>query len=138
MCLCPTGAVTHKLQAMFRFIYRKLLGSGSFSLRRVFLAAVLLYMLFFRLDPGSIKCPFVIQFHHTGCLSIQFLIGDLYVFSLQPFHLHSFGFPNFFSCSDRCGGPCLRRTIRLSIRAKNCKKTETNNKKSTGPLLKFY
>ncbi|XP_036977962.1 peroxisome assembly protein 26 [Acanthopagrus latus] len=46
------GAVTHKLQAMFRFIYRKLLGSGSFSLRRVFLAAVLLYMLFFRLDPA--------------------------------------------------------------------------------------
>lgn len=46
------GAVTHKLQAMLRFINRKLLGSGSFSVRRVFLAAILLYVLFFRLDPA--------------------------------------------------------------------------------------
>ncbi|XP_073336887.1 peroxisome assembly protein 26 [Pagrus major] len=48
------GAVTHKLEAMLRFIYRKLLltRSGSFSLRKVFLAAILLYMLFFRLDPA--------------------------------------------------------------------------------------
>ncbi|XP_076577844.1 peroxisome assembly protein 26 [Chaetodon auriga] len=48
------GAVIHRLEATLRFFYRKLLlsGSGSFSLRRVFLAAVLLYMLFLRLDPA--------------------------------------------------------------------------------------
>lgn len=48
------GAAIHKLKAMLRFFYRKLLlgGSGSFPLRRLFLAAVLLYMLFFRLDPA--------------------------------------------------------------------------------------
>ncbi|KAM9334940.1 peroxisome assembly protein 26 [Symphorus nematophorus] len=48
------GAVVHKLEAMFRFFYRQLLltRSGSFSLRRIFLAAVLLYMLFLRLDPA--------------------------------------------------------------------------------------
>lgn len=48
------GAVVHKLEAMFRFCYRQLLliRSRSFSLRRVFLAAVLLYMLLLRLDPA--------------------------------------------------------------------------------------
>lgn len=48
------GAVTRKLEAMLRFFYRKLCltGSGLVSLRRVFLAAVLLYMLFLRLDPA--------------------------------------------------------------------------------------
>ncbi|KAM4569670.1 peroxisome assembly protein 26 [Odontesthes bonariensis] len=55
---CPAsaqGSVSHKLQAMLRFLYRKFLmtGSGSFPLRRVFLAAVLLYMLFVRLDPAQ-------------------------------------------------------------------------------------
>lgn len=58
LCLCSTGAVIHRLEAMLKFFYRKLLltSSGSFSLRRVFLAAVLLYMLCLRLDPGWIKC----------------------------------------------------------------------------------
>ncbi|KAM6961807.1 peroxisome assembly protein 26 [Tautogolabrus adspersus] len=48
------GSVIHKLETMLRFLYRKLFltGSGSFPLRRVFLAAVLLYMLLFRLDPA--------------------------------------------------------------------------------------
>ncbi|XP_041820284.1 peroxisome assembly protein 26 [Chelmon rostratus] len=48
------GAVIHRLEAMLKFFYRKLLltSSGSFSLRRVFLAAVLLYMLCLRLDPA--------------------------------------------------------------------------------------
>lgn len=48
------GAVTSKLEAMLRFFYRKLLSirSGSFSLRSLFLAAVLLYMLLLRLDPA--------------------------------------------------------------------------------------
>ncbi|XP_051248234.1 peroxisome assembly protein 26 [Dicentrarchus labrax] len=48
------GAVVRKLEATLRFFYRKLLliGSGSFSLRKVFMAAVLLYMLFLRLDPA--------------------------------------------------------------------------------------
>ncbi|XP_044042224.1 peroxisome assembly protein 26 [Siniperca chuatsi] len=48
------GAVIRKLGAMLKFFYRKLLltGSGSFPLRRVFLAAVLLYMLLLRMDPA--------------------------------------------------------------------------------------
>uniref|UniRef100_UPI0037E9554D peroxisome assembly protein 26 n=1 Tax=Semicossyphus pulcher TaxID=241346 RepID=UPI0037E9554D len=48
------GPVIHKLEAIVRFLYRKLFvtASGSFPLRRVFLAAVLLYMLFLRLDPA--------------------------------------------------------------------------------------
>ncbi|CAK6950052.1 peroxisome assembly protein 26 [Scomber scombrus] len=48
------GSVIHKLEAMLRLLYRRLLapGSGSFSLRRVFLAAILLYMLLVRMDPA--------------------------------------------------------------------------------------
>ncbi|XP_040000037.1 peroxisome assembly protein 26 [Xiphias gladius] len=48
------GAVIHKLGAMLRFLYRKLLvtSSGSFPLQRIFLTAVLLYMLFARMDPA--------------------------------------------------------------------------------------
>ncbi|XP_037616863.1 peroxisome assembly protein 26 [Sebastes umbrosus] len=48
------GSIIRKLEAMLRFLYRKVLatGSGSFPLRRVFLAAVLLYMLLFRMDPA--------------------------------------------------------------------------------------
>ncbi|XP_072233863.1 peroxisome assembly protein 26 isoform X2 [Leuresthes tenuis] len=58
IAVCPAsaqGSISHKLQAMLRFLYRKFLrtGSGSFPLRRVFLAAVLLYMLFVRLDPAQ-------------------------------------------------------------------------------------
>ncbi|KAK5876557.1 hypothetical protein CesoFtcFv8_025898 [Champsocephalus esox] len=48
------GSVIRKLQAMLRFLYRKVLlaGSGSFSFRKLFLAAVLLYMLLLRMDPA--------------------------------------------------------------------------------------
>ncbi|XP_042367101.1 peroxisome assembly protein 26 isoform X2 [Plectropomus leopardus] len=48
------GSVIRKCEAMLKFLYRKLMGtgSGSFPLRRVFLAAVLLYMLFLRMDPA--------------------------------------------------------------------------------------
>ncbi|XP_022604950.1 peroxisome assembly protein 26 isoform X2 [Seriola dumerili] len=48
------GAVIRKLEAMLSFLYRKLrvAGSGSFSLQRIFLAAVLLYMLFVQMDPA--------------------------------------------------------------------------------------
>ncbi|XP_010737225.3 peroxisome assembly protein 26 [Larimichthys crocea] len=48
------GVVIRKLEGMLRFFYRNLLltRSGSFSLRSVFLAVVLLYMLFLRLDPA--------------------------------------------------------------------------------------
>lgn len=48
------GSVIHKLEGMLRLLYRRLLvpGSGSFSLRRVFLAAILLYMLLVRMDPA--------------------------------------------------------------------------------------
>ncbi|XP_076014999.1 peroxisome assembly protein 26 isoform X2 [Genypterus blacodes] len=50
----PRGAVTHRMKAMLRFLYRSvsLSSSGSFSLRRLFLAALLIYMLFFRTDPA--------------------------------------------------------------------------------------
>ncbi|XP_023149057.2 peroxisome assembly protein 26 [Amphiprion ocellaris] len=50
----PQGGVIHKLAAMLRFLYRKVMmcHSGSFPLRRLFLAALLIYMLFFRLDPA--------------------------------------------------------------------------------------
>lgn len=52
--LCSAGTVLRKLEAVLKFFYRKLLSthSGSFSFQRVFLAAMLLYMLFLRLDPG--------------------------------------------------------------------------------------
>ncbi|KAM6895513.1 peroxisome assembly protein 26 [Xenentodon cancila] len=48
------GGVVHKLESMLRLLYRKLLlsSSKSFSLWRFFLAAVLLYMLLFRMDPA--------------------------------------------------------------------------------------
>lgn len=46
------GNVSRKLEAMLRFFHRKLLLTGSFSLRRIFLAAILLYMLLLRLDPA--------------------------------------------------------------------------------------
>uniref|UniRef100_A0A8C7ZL52 Peroxisome assembly protein 26 n=1 Tax=Oryzias sinensis TaxID=183150 RepID=A0A8C7ZL52_9TELE len=48
-------AIIHKLEAMLRFLYRKVLtaGSGLFPLRRLFLIAVILYMLFSRLDPAA-------------------------------------------------------------------------------------
>lgn len=48
------GAGIYKLGTMLRFLYRKLLmsSSGSFAVRRVLLAAVLLYMLFVRMDPA--------------------------------------------------------------------------------------
>lgn len=50
----PKDAVIQKLQAMLKFFYRRLLMSrtGSFPLRRVFLAVILLYMLFVRMDPA--------------------------------------------------------------------------------------
>ncbi|XP_024142805.1 peroxisome assembly protein 26 [Oryzias melastigma] len=50
-----TDVVIHKLEAMLRFLYRKILtaGSGLFPLRRLFLVAVILYMLFSRLDPAA-------------------------------------------------------------------------------------
>lgn len=48
------GTVIRKFESMLKFLYRKftLTGSGSFPLRRLFLAAVLLYMLFIRMDPA--------------------------------------------------------------------------------------
>ncbi|XP_068163318.1 peroxisome assembly protein 26 [Antennarius striatus] len=48
------GAVIHKLEAVLKCFYRKLLltSSGSFSLQKGFLAAVLLYLLFLRFDPA--------------------------------------------------------------------------------------
>lgn len=51
---CSPGTALRKLEAVLRFFYRKLLStqSGSFSIHRFFFAAMLLYMLFLRLDPG--------------------------------------------------------------------------------------
>lgn len=59
--LCSAGTLLCKLEAMLKFFYRKLLStrSGPFTFQRVFLAAMLLYMLFLRLDPGgSSNCCF--------------------------------------------------------------------------------
>ncbi|XP_028256476.1 peroxisome assembly protein 26 [Parambassis ranga] len=48
------GCIIHRLKAMLRFLHRKfsMTGFGSFPLRKLFLAAVLLYMLLVRLDPA--------------------------------------------------------------------------------------
>ncbi|XP_072309888.1 peroxisome assembly protein 26 [Eucyclogobius newberryi] len=50
----PQGAILHKLGAIIKYLYKKLLGplSDSFRLHKVFLVAVLLYMLFIRMDPA--------------------------------------------------------------------------------------
>ncbi|XP_029969295.1 peroxisome assembly protein 26 [Salarias fasciatus] len=50
----PRGTVIHKLEAMLVFLHRRVRfsGSGWLPLRRLFLAAVLLYMLFIRMDPA--------------------------------------------------------------------------------------
>lgn len=45
----------------------------------------------------------------------------LLLLSPQLIHLHLCGFPNYFSCSNRCGGPYLHLIIRLSPRAKDCR-----------------
>lgn len=49
-----TGAVL-KLEAILKYLHRKLLvtGSGSFPLRKLLLIAVLVYMIFIRMDPGQ-------------------------------------------------------------------------------------
>lgn len=61
-----------KLEAVLRFLYRKLqlTCSGSFTLRRVFLGAVLLYMLFLRLDPGWTESYLFVSFI-TGFAEVQ-------------------------------------------------------------------
>ncbi|XP_067110385.1 peroxisome assembly protein 26 isoform X1 [Osmerus mordax] len=50
----PQGSVVQKLKAVLRFLCRKLSVAtvGSIPLRRVFLAFILLYMLFVRIDPA--------------------------------------------------------------------------------------
>lgn len=50
----PQGSVIQRLEAMLRLLYRGLsvASAGSFPLRRVFLSVILLYMLFFRMDPA--------------------------------------------------------------------------------------
>ncbi|XP_008313816.1 peroxisome assembly protein 26 [Cynoglossus semilaevis] len=50
----PKGAVVRKLEAALRCLYRKLFVTSfsSFSLRRIFLAVVFLYLIFVRMDPA--------------------------------------------------------------------------------------
>ncbi|XP_056133425.1 peroxisome assembly protein 26 [Lampris incognitus] len=50
----PQGTVIQKLKAIVSFLYRRLsmASVGSFTLRRVFLAVVLLFVLFVRMDPA--------------------------------------------------------------------------------------
>ncbi|KAM8883477.1 peroxisome assembly protein 26 isoform 2-T2 [Synchiropus picturatus] len=52
--LSPRGAAPHWLEALLKATYRKLLlsSSGSLLVHRLVLAALLLYMLFLRLDPA--------------------------------------------------------------------------------------
>lgn len=115
MFCVPTGSVLCKVKAMLKFLYRKLLltHSSSFRFQTVFLVAMLLYLLFLRLDPGL---TFNCRFRH---IELQKHFIHLFL-SPQLFHLHSCGFSNYCSCSNRCGGPCLHPTIRPSPRAKNC------------------
>lgn len=121
-CLHSAGAVIRKLEATLRLFYRKLVlpCSGSVTLRRAFLAAVLLYMLLLRIDPGWNKCSLVTVPSRLVEVQNIWLVINLPLVFLQRFRLHLCGFPNFFSCSNRCGGPCLLHTIRLSLR-KDCK-----------------
>uniref|UniRef100_A0A3B5MJG6 Peroxisomal biogenesis factor 26 n=1 Tax=Xiphophorus couchianus TaxID=32473 RepID=A0A3B5MJG6_9TELE len=51
---CFAGSLFRKVEAVFRTFYRKCLRTGSDSsvLQKLFLAAILLYMLLFRLDPA--------------------------------------------------------------------------------------
>ncbi|XP_028307314.1 peroxisome assembly protein 26 [Gouania willdenowi] len=51
----PGPTAVQRLENLLRFLSRKFstAGSGSFPVRKVFLALVLLYMLFFRLDPAQ-------------------------------------------------------------------------------------
>uniref|UniRef100_H2UR37 Peroxisomal biogenesis factor 26 n=1 Tax=Takifugu rubripes TaxID=31033 RepID=H2UR37_TAKRU len=109
------GSVLCKLEAMLKFLYRKLLltHSGSFRFQSIFFAAMLLYLLFLRLDPGW-----------TFVDSITLNCSNIFIrllLSPQLFHPHSCGFSNYSSCSNRCGGPCLHPTIRPSPRAKDCR-----------------
>lgn len=48
------GSVVHKLESVLRCLYRNVttVGSAAFPLRRLFLTAVLLYMLLLRMDPA--------------------------------------------------------------------------------------
>uniref|UniRef100_A0A8C6WLJ3 Peroxisome assembly protein 26 n=1 Tax=Neogobius melanostomus TaxID=47308 RepID=A0A8C6WLJ3_9GOBI len=50
----PQGAILKKLGAILKYLYRKLLmtNSGKFHLHKVFLFAILVYMLFTRMDPA--------------------------------------------------------------------------------------
>lgn len=50
----PQGAVLNKLGTILKYLYRKLLmsDSGTFHLQKVFLFAILVYMLFARMDPA--------------------------------------------------------------------------------------
>lgn len=113
--LSSAGSVLCKVEAMLKFLYRKLLltHSGSFRFQSIFLAAMLLYLLFLRLDPGW-------TFVDSITLNCRNIFIHLFL-SPQLFHPHSCGFSNYSSCSNRCGGPCLHPTIRPSPRAKDCR-----------------
>ena len=80
MCLYFIGAVIQKLEALLRLLNRGLsvASAGSFPIHRVFLAVVLFYMLFVRMDPGSNYFNFftsnVVALVNTSlALSIQLL-----------------------------------------------------------------
>ena len=67
------------------------------------------------------KMFFASHFHHRVCWSLK-LLHFFLLFSPQLSRHHSCGFPNFSSCSNRCGAPWLHRTTILSLRAKDCKR----------------
>lgn len=50
----PQGVILNKLGAILKYLYRKLVmtNSGTFHLHKVFLFAILVYMLFTRMDPA--------------------------------------------------------------------------------------
>lgn len=78
----PRGSLVQKLQALLLFLQRSvgLSGSGCFPLRSLFLAAVLLYMLFVRMDPAGASS-------FTWISGLLQLIRQMWKTLLAPYHL---------------------------------------------------
>lgn len=75
----PQGPILHKLGAVIKYLYRKLLMTSSFHPHKVFLFAVLVYILFIRIDPA----------HPSSFMWISKLNGLLRQLWTALFALHS-------------------------------------------------
>nr|XP_057933055.1 peroxisome assembly protein 26 isoform X2 [Doryrhamphus excisus] len=72
------GSLLHKMEALLRLSFRRLM-SGSVSFQKLFLAALLVYMLFLRLDPALPSSFMWISKLHQ-------LIGELWKMASGPFY----------------------------------------------------